>query len=58
MQVKIDEKLLWSPSLCYKKALELKIKYNSNLTEDCIEEMLFEMNKVYSAKEDAALKRF
>jgi rRNA-processing protein FCF1 len=58
MQVKVDEKLLWSPSLCYKKALELKIKYNSNLTEDCIEEMLFEMNKVYCAKEDTALKRF
>lgn len=40
MDVKIDERLLWTPAACYKMLLEMKIKYDS-LTEDCIEEVLF-----------------
>lgn len=47
--MKLNEKLLWSPVQCYKTMLEMKVKYDY-LSEDCIEEVLFEMNRIYSAK--------
>jgi hypothetical protein len=40
MEIRIDERLLWTPENCYKVMLEMKMKYDS-LTEDCIEEVLF-----------------
>ena len=40
MEVRIDERLLWTPAASYKTLLNLKLKYES-LTEDCIEEVLF-----------------
>jgi hypothetical protein len=39
-QTKIPEKLLWSPTQCYKTMLEMKLKYDY-LSEDCVEEVLF-----------------
>jgi hypothetical protein len=56
MDVKIDEKLLWTPTACYKKVLELKIKYGS-LTEECIEELLFELNRIYKSREEESVKK-
>lgn len=57
MEIRVDERLLWTPSLCYKKLLQLKIKYNSNLTESCIEELLFELNKIYTSKQQTNIKK-
>ena len=34
----------------------MKVKYDY-LNEECIEEVLFEMNRVYTAKEDKAIQR-
>ncbi len=50
MEVKIDERMLWTPESCYRLMLDMKIKYDS-LSEDCIEEVLFELNKIWLAKE-------
>lgn len=47
---KVNEKLLWSPVECYKILLNLKLKYDY-LSEDCIEEVLFEMNRIYDSRE-------
>lgn len=52
----MPEKLLWSPTQCYKTMLELKLKYDY-LSEDCVQEVLFEMNKIYSSKEEKAVQR-
>jgi hypothetical protein len=48
---KINEKLVWSPAECYRLLLGLKVKYDY-LNEDCIEEVLFEMNRIYGTRED------
>ena len=56
MEVKIDERLLWTPAVCYKTLLNMKMKYDS-LTEDCIEEVLFELNKVWLGREEAHVRR-
>lgn len=36
MEVKIDERLLWTPEAAYKTMLNMKLKYDS-LNEECIE---------------------
>jgi hypothetical protein len=54
--VKVSEKLLWSPTECYRILLEMKLKYDY-LSEDCIEEVLFEINRIYAAKEERNLKK-
>jgi hypothetical protein len=46
---KVNEKLVWSPAECYRLLLGLKVKYDY-LSEDCIEEVLFEMNRIYGAR--------
>ncbi len=46
---KVPEKLVWSPAECYKLLLGLKMKHDY-LSEDCIEEVLFEMNRIYGSK--------
>ena len=48
---KINEKIVWSPAECYRLLLGLKVKYDY-LNEDCIEEVLFEMNLIYGTRED------
>lgn len=53
---KINEKLVWSPAECYRLLLNLKLKYDY-LSEDCIEEVLFEMNRIYGAKEDRRVNK-
>jgi hypothetical protein len=53
---KINEKLVWSPAECYRLLLSLKLKYDY-LSEDCIEEVLFEMNRIYGAKEDKRVNK-
>ena len=50
MNIKIDERLLWTPAASYKILLDMKIKYDS-LTEDCIEQLLFELNKIWLGRE-------
>jgi len=54
--IKIVEKLLWSPTECYRTMLEMKLKYDY-LSEDCIEEVLFEINRIYSSREEKNIKR-
>lgn len=49
MDIKIDERLLWTPEAAYRALLEMKIKYGS-LDEECIEETLFELNKIWLAR--------
>ena len=56
MDIKIDERILWTPEICYKKMLDMKMKYES-LNEDCIEEVLFELNKIWLGREEARVKR-
>ena len=56
MQIKIDERLLWTPAVCYKTLLSMKMKYES-LTQDCIEEVLFELNKIWLGREEAHVRR-
>lgn len=56
MEVKIDERLLWTTAASYKIFLDMKIKYES-LTEDCIEEILFELNKIWLGREEAHVRR-
>lgn len=36
--------------------LDMKIKYES-LSEDCIEEVLFELNKIWASKEEMHIRR-
>ena len=54
--IKIDERLVWSPTACYKILLEMKLKYEE-MSEDCIEESLFELNKIWLAKEEAHVNK-
>lgn len=35
MEVKIDERMLWTPASCYKTLLDLKLKYQE-MNEECI----------------------
>lgn len=55
-EVKIDEKLLWTPTACYKIMLEMKLKYEQ-MSEDCIEETLFELNKLWLIREENHISR-
>lgn len=50
------EKVLWSPTECYRVMLELKMKYDY-LSEDCIEEVLFHMNRLYGVKQQNAVQQ-
>jgi hypothetical protein len=54
--MKVTEKILWSPVECYKVMLSMKMKYDF-LSEDCIEEVLFEMNRLYTAKEERIISK-
>lgn len=51
----VDEKILWVPSEAFKFAHEFRIKYNGQLTETLIEHLLFELNKIWSRREDRLL---
>ena len=55
-EIKINEKLLWSPVECYKLMLEMKMKYDY-LNEECIEEVLFEVNRIYLGREEKAVRK-
>ena len=50
------EKVLWSPTECYRIMLELKMKYDY-LSEDCIEEVLFQMNKIYGVRQQTVVQQ-
>ena len=48
----VNENVLWVPSETFKFAHEFRIKYNGQLTDTLIEHLLFELNKVFSKRED------
>ena len=52
-----DEKLLWVPEEAFKFAHEFRVKYNGELTDTLIEKLLFELNKIWSKKEQRSIKR-
>ena len=56
MEVKIDEKLVWTPTQSYKFMLDMKMKYET-LNEECIEEVLFGLNQIWLAREENHVKR-
>ncbi|KAL4471197.1 hypothetical protein ABPG72_007564 [Tetrahymena utriculariae] len=52
-----DEKLLWVPEEAFRFAHEFRLKYNGELTDTLIEQLLFELNKIWSKREQRLLKR-
>jgi hypothetical protein len=51
-----EEKLLWTPSNCYKAMLTIKEKHD-RLTEPCIQEILFELNKLWLHREEQQITK-
>jgi hypothetical protein len=51
----VDESLLWVPSEAFKFAHEFRIKYDGKLTDTLIEHLLFELNKIWSTREQRLL---
>lgn len=47
----IDEKSLWIPQEAYKFAHKFRLEYNGELTETLIEQLLFELNKIWNQRE-------
>lgn len=47
----VDEKMLWVPAEAYKFAHEFRMKYDGRLTENLIEHLLYELNKVWCQRE-------
>ena len=43
--------MMWSPTNCYKALLQIKQKYEI-MNESCIEEILFELNRLWLSKEE------
>jgi len=56
MDIRIEEKLIWTPTQSYKFMLDMKLKYES-LNEECIEELLFGLNQIWLAREENHVKR-
>ena len=56
MDIRIEEKLIWTPTQSYKFMLDMKLKYES-LNEECIEEVLFGLNQIWLAREENHVKR-
>lgn len=52
-----DEKLLWVPEESYKFAQSFRLKYDGELTDTLIENLLFELNKIWSRREQRLLQR-
>lgn len=53
----IDEKMLWVPEEAFKFAHEFRLKYRGEMTDTLIERLLFELNKVWSHREQRLLQR-
>lgn len=51
----INEDMLWVPSEAFKFAHEFRVRYNGQLTDTLIEHLLFELNKIWSKREDRVL---
>jgi hypothetical protein len=51
----VDESVLWVPSEAFKFAHEFRIKYDGQLTDTLIEHLLFELNKIWSTREQRLL---
>ena len=56
MELKVDERLLWTPEHAYKAMQEIKSKHEY-LNEECIEEIMFSLNQIWLAREECHLKR-
>lgn len=53
----IDEKVLWVPEEAFKFAHEFRLKYQGELTDTLIEKLLFELNKIWSQREQRLIQR-
>lgn len=47
----VDEKALWVPEEAYKFAHKFRLEYDGKLTEPLIELLLFELNKIWNARQ-------
>jgi len=53
----IDEKEMWTPHDAFRFAQEFRKKYNGELTDALLEKLLFELNRIWSRREQQRVQR-
>jgi len=53
----VDEKMLWIPQEAHKFVQEFRKKYKGELTDSLIEKLLFELNRIWSKREQQQINR-
>jgi len=53
----VDEKELWTPHDAFRFAQEFRKKYNGELTDALLEKLLFELNRIWSRREQQRISR-
>lgn len=53
----VDEKELWTPHDAFRFAQEFRKKYNGELTDPLLEKLLFELNRIWSRREQQRISR-
>lgn len=53
----LEEKEMWSPQDAFKFAQEFRKKYNGELTDALLEKLLFELNRIWSRREQQRIQR-
>ena len=53
----VDERNLWIPEEAYKFAQEFRLKYKGELTDILFDKLLFELNRIWSKREQQQINR-